>query len=121
MNSTLLDPAPPPIPDHELVRRVGAGSYGEVWLARSVTGALRAVKIVYRRSFASDRPYAREFNGILKFEPISRTHPGLVSILHVGQNHAAGCFYYVMEVADDLERGQPSIQSITYREHSMPC
>lgn len=106
MNSTVPDPTPPPIPDHELVRRVGAGSYGEVWLARSLTEALRAVKIVYRRSFASERPYAREFEGILKFEPISRTHPGLVSILHVGQNQAAGCFYYVMEVADDLEQGQ---------------
>jgi serine/threonine protein kinase len=99
-------PSPPPIPDHRLIRRVGAGSYGEVWLARSVSGAFRAVKVVYRRSFASDRPYKREFNGILKFEPISRMHPGVVSILHVGRNSAAECFYYVMEVADDLERGQ---------------
>jgi serine/threonine protein kinase len=99
-------PSPPPIPDHQLIRRIGAGSYGEVWLARAVTGAFRAVKVVHRRSFASDRPYKREFNGILKFEPISRMHPGVMSILHVGQNLAAGCFYYVMEVADDLERGQ---------------
>jgi serine/threonine protein kinase len=106
MNSPVLNPEPPPIPDHDLVRRVGAGSYGEVWLARSVTGALRAVKIVHRSGFASERPYAREFDGILKFEPISRTHPGLVSVLHVGKNDAAGYFYYVMEVADDLERGQ---------------
>jgi serine/threonine protein kinase len=113
MNSTVSSPAPPPIPDHELVRRIGAGSYGEVWMARSVTGALRAVKIVYRRSFASDRPYAREFDGILKFEPISRTHPGLVSILHVGRNEATGCFYYLMELADDLERGT-SIDPMEY-------
>jgi serine/threonine protein kinase len=27
------------IPDHELLRRIGRGSYGEVWLARSVVGA----------------------------------------------------------------------------------
>jgi len=26
---------PPAIPDHELLRRIGGGSYGEVWLARN--------------------------------------------------------------------------------------
>ena len=27
--------SPPTIPDHELVRRIGQGAYGEVWLARN--------------------------------------------------------------------------------------
>jgi hypothetical protein len=31
-----------------LIRRIGQGSYGEVWLARNVMGTYRAVKIVYR-------------------------------------------------------------------------
>ncbi len=95
---------PPPIPDHELLRRIGRGSYGEVWLARSVTGAYRAVKIVYRKSFDHDRPFDREFAGILKFEPISRAHETQVDILHVGR--AEGCFFYVMELADDQFSGQ---------------
>jgi hypothetical protein len=103
---SVTETAVPSIPDHELLGRVGRGSYGEVWLARGVTGAYRAVKVVQRGSFSSDRPYDREFSGILKFEPVSRTHPGLVSILHVGRNHAAGHFYYVMEVADDVRTGQ---------------
>ena len=40
--------SPPIIPDHEMLRVIGRGAYGEIWLARSLTGALRAVKVVYR-------------------------------------------------------------------------
>jgi hypothetical protein len=39
------------IRDHELIRCIGPGSYGEVWLARNVMGTYRAVKIVYRAAF----------------------------------------------------------------------
>src|SRR5438874_11711060 len=70
----LLQPTPI-VPDHELLRCIGRGSYGEVWLARNVLGELRAVKIVYRNRFEHDRPFEREFEGIQKFEPISRAHP----------------------------------------------
>jgi serine/threonine protein kinase len=92
---------PPSIPDHELLYQIGTGAYGEVWLARNALGTLRAAKIVYRAQFNEDRPYDREFNGILKYEPVSRTHAGLIQVLHVGRNDRAGCFYYVMELADD--------------------
>src|SRR6266566_2101873 len=91
----------PSIPDHELLRRIGGGSYGEVWLARNVLGDYRAVKVIYRDKFEHDRPFDREFEGIQKFEPISRSHESQVDILHVGRNEAAGYFYYVMELADD--------------------
>ena len=39
------------IRDHELIRRIGQGAYGEVWLARNVMGTYRAVKIVCRAGF----------------------------------------------------------------------
>lgn len=93
--------APPQIPDHELLRRIGQGSYGEIWLAKNIVGTYRAVKIVYRANFAEARPYAREFEGIKKFEPISRSHPGLVHVLQIGRKDDDGYFYYVMELADD--------------------
>ena len=95
--------APPAIPDHELIRRIGGGSYGEVWLARNALGAYRAVKIISRRTFEDSRPFEREFRGIQKFEPISRSHDGLVDILQVGRTEE--CFYYVMELADDAADG----------------
>src|SRR5262245_48157202 len=92
---------PPVIPDHELLRKIGGGSYGEVWLARSALGSFRAVKVVHRTTFEHDRPFEREFAGIKKFEPISRSHEGLVDLLQVGRSDHEGYFYYVMELADD--------------------
>jgi serine/threonine protein kinase len=93
------------IPDYTLLKRIGSGAYGEVWLAQSVTGALRAVKIVWREDFELTRTFHREFQGIQQFEPISRGHPCLVHILHVGWNEQRGFYYCVMELADDAEEG----------------
>src|SRR5262245_45095991 len=92
---------PPTIPNPEIFGRIGSGSYGEVWLARSVTQTLRAVKVIRLSAFANDRPYEREFRGIVQFEPISRLHSDLIGILHVGRDDAAGLFFYVMELADN--------------------
>jgi WD40 repeat protein len=94
---------PPLIPDHELVRVIGTGAYGEVWLARNVVGTFRAIKVVYRDSFFDERPYEREFQGIQKFEPISRSNEGLVDILQMGRNDEKKCFYYIMELADSTD------------------
>jgi len=91
------------IPDHTLIRRIGRGSYGEVWIARSVLDVYRAVKIIDRRAFDDDRPFEREFAGIQRFEPVSRTHESQLNILHVGR--APNYFYYVMELADDMGNG----------------
>ena len=96
---TPVDRARPCIPDYELLRPIGRGAYGEVWLGRNVTGSWVALKIVHRSAFDHDRPFEREFEGIKRFEPISRSDPSQVAILHVGLGE--GFFYYVMELADD--------------------
>src|ERR1700722_666840 len=91
------------VPDYELLRRIGRGAYGEVWLARSkATGVLRAAKIVWRHTFEDERPFQREFEGIQRFESISRGHPSQLSIFHIGRNDVEGYFYYVMELADNF-------------------
>src|SRR5258706_5896492 len=94
------------IPDHTMLRRIGRGSYGEVWIARSSMGTLRAVKIVYRKSFPDKRPFERELSGIRKFEPVSRSHEGFIDVLHAGINDNEGYFYYIMELGDDLTSNQ---------------
>ncbi len=97
-------PSPSPgvvIPDHELLQPIGRGSYGEVWLARSALGEHRAVKLIRKDGCHDDRPFEREFEGLQKFEPISRSHEGFVHILHAGRFE--GGFFYVMELADAAE------------------
>src|SRR5215471_4445373 len=96
-----MAPVKPLVPDHELLVRIGGGSYGDVWLARNVLGTWRAVKVVFRDRFLDARPYEREFNGIQKFEPLSRSNEAFIDILQIGRNDAEGYFYYVMELADD--------------------
>ena len=113
------------IPDITLIRRIGSGSYGEVWLAQTITGALRAVKVVWREDFEQEKTFRREFEGIEQFEPISRGHPGLVNILHVGWNEQRGFYYYVMELGDDAVHGtkmdvgtyEPRTLSTDFKRH----
>ena len=93
------------IPDHDVLRSIGKGAYGEVYLARNAVGLYHAVKVIYRQQFKEEAPYEREFRGIQKYMPVSRNHPSLVNLLHVGRNNEAGYFYYIMELGDDEASG----------------
>lgn len=104
--STEAAPEPPAIPDYELLRLIGRGAYGEVWLARGVTGVHRAVKIVWRDRFPEAAPYEREFHGLREFAAVSLTESRQLALLHVGRDPAAAYFYYVMELADDVTTGR---------------
>jgi WD40 repeat protein len=120
----------PQIPELDLIRLIGSGSYGDVWLARGVTGVFRAVKIVWRDRFNDPRPYAREFEGITRFAEISLREPSQLALLHAGRHDAAGFFYYVMELADDAERGRDidpasyvplTLKELGERRGQIPC
>jgi eukaryotic-like serine/threonine-protein kinase len=99
-----------------LLRVIGRGAYGEIWLARTVTGAFRAVKVVYRSTFQSERAFLREFEGMSAFEPISRAHAGFINILHVGRT--TDYLYYSMELADDHLAGR-KIDIINYEPRTL--
>lgn len=98
--------APPRIADYELLRLIGRGSYGDVWLARGVTGIYFAIKVVWRERFGDAAPFEREFRGLKEFAAISHGGSSQLALLHVGRNDEAGFFYYVMELSDDAERGR---------------
>jgi tetratricopeptide (TPR) repeat protein len=65
---------------------------------------LRAAKIVWRHKFEDARPFQREFEGIQKFERLSRGQANQLALFHIGRNEAQGYFYYVMELADDANK-----------------
>ena len=94
------------IPNFDLIKLIGKGAYGEVWLARDInhlhTDRYRAIKIVQRGGDDRERPYQREYEGVLRYEPVSREHEGLTDILQVGLLEDQICFFYVMELADDF-------------------
>ena len=96
----------PETPGYELVEPPFAeGAYGKVWLARNQAGQWRALKVIYLAKFGGDPdPYEREFNGVQKYQPVSDRHPGLLRVEFLSRKKA-GCFYYVMELADALEPG----------------
>jgi CHASE2 domain-containing sensor protein len=106
------------IPDHSLVRLVGRGAYGEVWLARNVIGAYHIVKLIKRKAFPSEESYEREFRGIQKFMPVSRSHGGFVHLLHVGRNDEEKFYYCIMEAGDDRATGQ-RIDPETYQPKTL--
>lgn len=103
-HSTTIIIDSPDMPDHTLLRCIGQGAFGEVWLARSnATGRYRAVKIVRRQRFKDGHPYELEFSGLRRFEEVSREHLGFVDILHIKRDPGDKYFCYVMELADDMD------------------
>ena len=66
---------------HEILRPLGAGGMGEVYLARDAAGALRAFKVV-RADRTDDKTVARFRREVLALGKLR--HPGIVQILDAG-------------------------------------
>lgn len=99
--------ASPIVPGHTLLRCIGKGSYGEVWLALNPMRKWTAVKLVRRRPEDDGRAYEQEFRGLVRYDDHSGGDGTLMPIRNVGRDEAAGFFYYAMELADDATTHAP--------------
>ena len=96
------------IPGVDLIRPIGSGAYGQVWLARNpLTAKLIAVKLIRLQSpDAADRA-TRELQSLIRFESSLRQPPeNLIAIHHVGRTDEF--LYYFMDAADDVSGGPPT-------------
>lgn len=88
------DRQPPTIPGYTLTTRLGAGGYGEVWLANAPGGLTKAVKIIY--GAFDDRRAELELRSLHRIKSVR--HPFLLSLerIEVVDNRLA----IVTELAD---------------------
>jgi len=105
---------PPEVPGFDLIRPIGKGGYGEVWLATNrTTGRLRAIKIIAAARSGTVDPAGREITSVVRLEAnLRHQHPNLVNIHHVGD--CPGYIFFVMDLADDLA-GTPGSADPSYR------
>ena len=88
---------------HEIVRSLGRGGMGEVYLARAPNGTQRAFKIVRGDRLAGPQAIARFRREVMLLDRLQ--HPGIVQILDTGQLPGGG-LYLAMEYVDG-----PDLQS----------
>lgn len=111
------------LPDYEVLRQIGQGGFGVVYIARSRTDTLRAIKVVQ----CDHEGYEREVNAIRQYEHLRHNHGGLLRILHVGMGD--GFYYYVMPLADSIDPSEPidvenykakTLSAVMDRSRSLP-
>lgn len=84
----------PDIKNYEIIRRIGKGGFGEVYLAKSANSAFVAVKVIPSENAK------REAEALKKYTSLA-TQKSLIKILDSGEIEKA--IYYVMPLADTLE------------------
>lgn len=82
------------IADYDLLTLCGRGAYGEVWVARSRSGQLVALK-----TLADAARMEKELAGLRSYSRLTDS-PHLIRVLHTGKGPDG--LYYTMELADNL-------------------
>jgi len=83
------------VPDYQLIEKCGRGSFGDVYVARGLSGSLVALKVIEKNNYS-----AKEFNGLKYYCSRCSNSPFLIKIYHTGETESF--FYYTMELADNL-------------------
>ncbi len=100
------------LPGYTLVNRIGAGGYGEVWLANAPGGLTKAVKFIF--GYHNEKRASRELHSLEKIKAVR--HPFLLSLERI--EVIEGRLVIVTELADAslkdrfdacLQEGKPGI------------
>ena len=84
------------IGDYKIIKRIGAGGMGEVWLGENVHMHLRyAIKLLPREATADGNFVARFFDEGRVMAELD--HPNIVQVHHVGHDAEADRYYLVMD------------------------
>jgi serine/threonine protein kinase/formylglycine-generating enzyme required for sulfatase activity len=115
-SAPLNSPSPTPVPAHlggyRVIRRLGGGTFGDVYLAKDDAMKRRvAIKVPSRRLLSTDRArdaFREEAQNVARLR-----HDGIVRAHHFGQESDGSCFIvyeYIdgMTLADRLGQGRPS-------------
>lgn len=102
--------------DWQLVREIGRGAYGVVYLAAGDDGSWAAVKVCRRDDVGVER-YERELRGAKLYRAIP-PQEGLARMLDLVEETWG--FYAVMELADD-EFERESLEVDSYRPKTLAC
>lgn len=94
MNNAPDDEQTIQLPGYTLTKRLGAGGYGEVWLAHAPGGLTKAVKLIY--GFHDEKRAAHELRSLEKIKEVR--HPFLLSLERI--EVIEGRLVIVTELAD---------------------
>jgi eukaryotic-like serine/threonine-protein kinase len=107
----------PPLPDYEIVRELGKGGMGVVYLARHSDGvSLAAVKVIRRERLSNPEAVSRFRREAQAAARLS--HPNIVTVLHADQHASPGfgeIYYLVMEYVSGI-----TLQKLVDEEGPLP-
>lgn len=97
-----MDPQNPPyqIEGYQILREIGQGGYGVVYMVKTDADQYEALKVVSRDQFENETPFNREISAIRKYKKVCDRHPALIQIFHVKKDEDR--FFYVMPLADPV-------------------
>lgn len=97
---------------------MGAGTYGDVWLATDAVGKHVAVKVIDRERLALISQTNREERGLSLIRTQLPEHDHLIRVHHVGNDESR--LYYVMDLADPSDTSEATGLDVeTYRPRTL--